>query len=323
MADFEEKKYSIDPGPGRKMDGCPYSNFEDGHDVQEYIIPPKGYVFSGFRFDPDANNQIYDGKLYAQYTKEPFNIRLKSNIWKLVLAVIIVAVIGLIILLATSVFKDPKPTSNTPKEPKTEVATKPSKELEKTDNSLSRTTKRKNSRKELREKERKEKRERKEREKQEKLAKKEAEKAKKEAEKAQKEAEKAKKEAEKGIKNDKETTENIQQKQEPEAKPQEQVAEQVTQPQEPVAPAVTDPNVLFKQEFWDLVHHRDPSMDAYTDLYNKYKRDVKGEEFDYLRYTILKDYVHFKAWYDNLKKIPESQLQSIESVDALINKINS
>lgn len=316
MADFEEKKYSIDPGPGRKMDGCPYSNFEDGHDVQEYIIPPKGYVFSGFRFDPDANNQIYDGKLYAQYTKEPFNIRLKSNIWKLVLAVIIVAVIGLIILLATSVFKDPKPQNNVPKGPKTEVTTKPSKELEKTDNSLSKTTERKNSRKELREKERKEKRERKEKEKQEKLAKKEAEKAK-------KEAEKAKKEAEKGIKNGKENTENIQQKQEPEAKPQEQVVEQVTQPQEPVAPAVTDPNVLFKQEFWDLVHHRNPSMDAYTDLYNKYKAEVKGEEFDYLRYTVLKDYVHFKAWYDNLKKIPESQLQSIETVDALINKINS
>ena len=81
MADFEEKRYSIDPGKGKKMDGCPYSNFEDGHDVQEYIIPPKGYVFSGFRFDPDASNQIYDGKLYAIYTKEPFNIRLKSNLW--------------------------------------------------------------------------------------------------------------------------------------------------------------------------------------------------------------------------------------------------
>jgi hypothetical protein len=63
-------------------------------------------------------------------------------------------------------------------------------------------------------------------------------------------------------------------------------------------------------------------MDAYTDLYNKYKSDVKGEEFDYLRFTILKDYVTFKAWYDNLRSIPVTQLQSIESVDALKNKIN-
>ena len=64
MADFEEKKYSIDAGPGKKMDGCPYSNYEDGHDIKDYIIPPKGYVFTGFIFDPDAKNQIYDGKLY-------------------------------------------------------------------------------------------------------------------------------------------------------------------------------------------------------------------------------------------------------------------
>ena len=119
MADFEEKRYSIDPGKGKKMDGCPYSNFEDGHDVQEYIIPPKGYVFSGFRFDPDASNQIYDGKLYAIYTKEPFNIRLKSNLWKLMLALIVAAVIGLIILLVFSVFKKSSTTNEPAKEPKT------------------------------------------------------------------------------------------------------------------------------------------------------------------------------------------------------------
>ena len=315
MTDFEEKKYCIDPGIGKKMDGCPYSNYEDGHDVKDYIIPPKGYVFTGFRFDPDATNQIYDGKLYAQYAKEPFKIKLKSNMWKFVMAIGIVVIIGVIILLATSVFKNPKsPSSTIPKEPVTEVTTNPSKELERTDNSLSRTTPRnKESKREKRAKERKDKREKKEKEKQEKLAKKEAEKAK-------KEAEKAKNEAEKGIKNGKETAENIQQKQEPAAKPQVQVVEQVTQPQEPAKPVVTDPNILFKQEFWDLIHQRNPSMDAYTDLYNKYKADVKGEEFNYLRYTILKNYVTFKAWYDNLKTIPESQLQSIESVDALIKK---
>ena len=301
MTDFEEKKYCIDPGIGKKMDGCPYSNFEDGHDVKDYIIPPKGYVFTGFRFDPDATNQIYDGKLYAQYAKEPFKIKLKSNMWKFVLAIGIVVIIGVIILLATSVFKNPKSPSSTPKEPITEVTTNPSKELEKTDNSLSRTTPRnKESRRERRAKEREEKREKKEKEKQEKLA---------------------KKEAEKELKN-KKKNESIQQQQEPMAKPQEQAAEQVTQPQEPAKPVVTDPNILFKQEFWDLVHHREPSMDAYTDLYNKYKENVKGEEFNYLRYTILKNYVTFKAWYDNLKLIPESQLQSIESVDVLTKKTN-
>ena len=302
MTDFEEKKYCIDPGIGKKMDGCPYSNYEDGHDVKDYIIPPKGYVFTGFRFDPDATNQIYDGKLYAQYAKEPFKITLKSNMWKFMLIIGIVVIIGVIILLATSVFKNPKSPSSTPKEPITEVTTNPSKELEKTDNSLSRTTPRnKESRRERRAKEREEKREKKEKEKQEKLA---------------------KKEAEKELKNKKKTNESVQQQQEPVAKPQEQVAEQVTQPQELAKPVVTDPNILFKQEFWDLIHQRNPSMDAYTDLYNKYKADVKGDEFNYLRYTILKNYVTFKAWYDNLKLIPESQLQSIESVDVLTKKIN-
>lgn len=140
MADFEEKRYSIDPGKGKKMDGCPYSNFEDGHDVQDYIIPPKGYVFSGFRFDPDASNQIYDGKLYAIYTKEPFNIRLKSNLWKLMLALIVAAVVGLIILLVFSVFKKSSTTNEPAKEPKTEIKAKPadkkSKKDKKTDQSL-------------------------------------------------------------------------------------------------------------------------------------------------------------------------------------------
>ena len=154
MADFEEKKYSIDPGPGKKMDGCPYSNFEDGHDVQEYIIPPKGYVFSGFRFDPDAKNQIYDGKLYAQYSKEPFKIRLTSNLWKFLLAVSIVAIIGLIVILATSIFKEPK-SNNLSKEPNTEVTTKPSRKMDRTDNSLSKTTKRNKKAKKERKKEEK------------------------------------------------------------------------------------------------------------------------------------------------------------------------
>ena len=49
MADFnKERRFSIDPGKGKKMDGCPYSVYEDGQDVKEYIIPPKGYKFKGW-----------------------------------------------------------------------------------------------------------------------------------------------------------------------------------------------------------------------------------------------------------------------------------
>lgn len=281
MTDNLEKHYSIDPGLGKKMDGCPYSNYEDGHDVQEYIIPPKGYVFNGFRFDPDAKNQVYDGKLIATYSKEPFKIRLKSNMWKFLLAAIIVVVIGLIVLLTTNVFREPKSTNNTPKEPKTEATSQPSK-LERTDNSLSKTTKRNK---------------------------------------------KSRKERKKDKKNDKnkldtntskqDNSEIVQPKQEPANQPQ----EPVTQPQEPAKPAVTDPNVQFKEEFWSLVHQRTFTMDSYHDLYTNYKGKVEGDEFNYLRYTILKDYVSYKAWYDNLKKIPESQLQSINTIDELKKRI--
>ena len=266
MADFEEKRYSIDPGKGKKMDGCPYSNFEDGHDVQDYIIPPKGYVFSGFRFDPDASNQIYDGKLYALYTKEPFNIRLKSNLWKFLLAFIIIAIVGLIILLALSVFKKSTNPNETPKEPKTEIKAEKPKKSKKSD---------KKTDKSLIDK-----------------------KKKKKAEEAPAQKEEVKAEAE---------------------PKKEEVAEQ---PQEQPKPAATDPNVYFKQEFWALIHQRVALMDDYTNLYNEYKTKVSGEEFDYLRFTILKDYATFRDWYDKLKRIPESQLSSINTVNDLSRNIN-
>ena len=169
------------------------------------------------------------------------------------------------------------------KTPKTEVTTEPSK-LEKTDNSLSKTTKRnKKSRKER------------------------------------------KKDKSKSNTPKKDNNVTDQSKQEPAVKPQEPEAkpqEPVTQPQEPAKPAVTDPNVQFKQEFWALVHQRTYTMDSYHDLYTSYKGKVEGEEYNYLRYTILQDYVSYKAWYDNLKKIPDSQLQSINTIDELKKRIN-
>ena len=114
--EFKERHFSIDPGKGKKMDGCPYSTFEDGRDVKDFIIPPKGYSFIGFRFDPDASNQIYDGKLIAEYEKDTFNDILRSNLWKVLLVLGIIAVITIIAILAVNVFKGPK-TTKTP-EPK-------------------------------------------------------------------------------------------------------------------------------------------------------------------------------------------------------------
>ena len=103
------------------MDGCPYSVFEDGNDVKDYIIPPKGYVFVGFKFEPLINNQIYDGKLVAQYEKSSIKERLTKDIWKILVPVIIVAVIALVVILAIGIFKDHKPKNPEPKSPKTET----------------------------------------------------------------------------------------------------------------------------------------------------------------------------------------------------------
>lgn len=271
MTEFAEKHYSIDPGKGKKMPGCPYSTFEDGHDVQDFIIPPQGYVFAGFKFDPNASNQIYDGKLTAEYTKVPFTQRIMSNLWKLVLVIAIVLVVALVVVLAVSVFRNPKP-SRTEKEPETKV--QPTTTAKNKDNS--------------------------------------------------------------NTANFDETpaavTTNPSEPKAPEVAPV--VKETPTTPavveETPVTPVVEtpkpatdDPNTLFKQEFWTLIHTRNASMDTYTDLYNKYKSKVSGEEFDYLRFVILKDYVSFKAWYDKMKTVPESQLNTIENIDGLRSNLKA
>ena len=112
MAEYSEKHFSIDPGEGGKMDGCPYSLYEDGHDVQDYIIPPKGYKFTGFKCVMLPENRIYDGKLVAQYEKVPFSNRIQSNLRYIIIGVVALIIIGIIIALVS------KPSDNKPKTPK-------------------------------------------------------------------------------------------------------------------------------------------------------------------------------------------------------------
>ena len=248
MTDYFEKHYSIDPGLGKKMDGCPYSTFEDGHDVKDYIIPPKGYVFTGFRFDPDASNQIYDGKLIAEYEKETFNEKLESNLWKLILALGIVAVVAVIVILAAGVFKAPK-SSHPAKETTTVVKTEsPEPEA----------------------------------------------------------IQVAQEQADAPVATQEET-------------PVEVKEEPVVETPQPVA---NTPTEQFKQEFWTLIHQRTIMMDPYHDLFVKYKGQADCEEFDYLRFTILKDSSSFKTWFAQLKKVPAADLESLQTVDELVRKLN-
>lgn len=261
MADFfKERHFSIDPGKGKKMDGCPYSTFEDGRDVKEYIIPPKGYVFKGFRFDPDASNQVYDGKLTAEYEKESFNDILKSNLWKFLLALGLIAVITVVVILAINVFNKPKPV----KTPEPTVIVSDTAKEKATDTVQAIATK------------------------------------------------------------EKEETTPAVDTVKPAEKDDEVIldlnAKKDTVKEEP-QPAADDHSVKFKNDFWTLIHERTIMMDPYDNLYKENKNKVEGEEYEYLRTTILKDFSSFKTWSGKLHKIPVSELESINTIKDLKNKI--
>lgn len=261
MSDFTERHYSVDPGEGQKMDGCPYSLFEDGHDVKDYIIPPKGYTFKSFKFETLSNNQIYDGRLVAQFEKKPLKNIIASNLWTIIAIAGGICVIGLIIGLAVGI--SGKPKSEKPK-------------VEKTKNTKSNETP--------------------------------------------------------IVLSDTTTVDSTVYVTDTIADSIHNSAEgvildltdKVAIPEEAQEPVVqVDPNAAFKEEFWTLIHDGTIQMDPYDELYKKYKKDASGDEFEYLRLTILKDWATFKDWYGRLRKIPANERQSIETVNQLIQKLDA
>lgn len=256
MATTDERHYSIDAGEGFKMEGCPYSIYEDGHDVVSYIIPPKGYKFVGFKLVDLPNNQIYDGKLLAQYEREPISNLLAANLWKILLGVAAVAIIILIIVLASGISRTPKQSPVKPAKPTelspvvVDIDTIISDTIPLVTDTISDSIQNDSS----------------------------------------------------GVILD--LSDRIVVTEEPEQTP-------------------TDPNTAFKQEFWALIHSRTIQMDPYDALYKQYRKEASGEEFEYLRLTILKDWATFKGWYNKLNKIPSNELQSIETVNQLIQKLDA
>lgn len=245
MTDQTSKHYSIDAGAGRKMEGCPYSLFEDGRDVKDYIIPPKGYSFKGFECVLLPENRIYDGKLVAIYEREPFQTRILPYLKYILAAVIVIAVIGIIITLFVRPFKaKPTMSGQTPRE---EVAA-----------SVVDTT---------------------------------------------------------GRDRDSLLTEDV-------SADTSLLLTELEPCNEEETPAVAS-DIAFKQAFWALIHSRETSMDTYHALFDEYKgQGVSGVEFEYLRSTILKNWATYKEWYQKLKKIPSAELQQIESIDTLIERLN-
>ena len=234
------------------MDGCPYSLYEDGHDVEDYIIPPKGFVFIGFKHFPTPDNQVYDGRLVAQYEREPFKERLVSVLHYLVWVFTIAVIIGIITVLTIGVFKPQKPQNR-------EAAPQNKTPLPYTDTVAFVDT------------------------------------------------------LPYPIPD---TTEDIQ-----DSIPSPETEEKHEEIKETPQTIVTDDNELFKTEFWALIHQREMAMDAYDNLYKKHKGKVSGKEFDYLRFTILQDTQSFVEWYRKLRKIPRTELESIENIKTLKDKI--
>ena len=244
------------------MEGCPYSSFEDGHDVREYIIPPKGYVFTGFRFETLTNNQIYDGKLVAQYEKTSIQERLTSNLWKILIPVFIVVIVAAVTLLAISVFRDPKSSRTKTPNPKTET-------IVPTTNTLSDPT--------------------------------------------LEPATDIVQVTENTVPNENDVTPDLSETIEQQTENQQ--VEKTPQP-------IDDPSTQFKKEFWDLIHQRTIMMDPYHELYVNYKDKASGEEYDYLRLVILKDYVTFKEWYGKLHQLSFTDLEGINTIADLKNKLS-
>lgn len=244
MAVYSEKHFCIDAGEGEKMDGCPYSLFEDGHDVEDYIIAPKGYKFTGFKCVMLPENRIYDGKLVAQYEKEPFSERIKSNLKYIIIgAAALVIIIVLIALVA-------KPSGSKEKANKKQDVV----EVAETSETV---------------------------------------------------------EIQEATENETVNSDSF------------NVIENTPEVAPIEEPVAKTPDEMFKQEFWGLIHQGMLQMDPYTDLYNKYKSEgVSGEEFEYLRLTILKDWPTFKEWYGKLKKIPTSDLENIDNINDLITRLN-
>ena len=84
---------------------------------------------------------------------------------------------------------------------------------------------------------------------------------------------------------------------------------------------VDTPTAKFKQEFWKMIHKQNTLMDSYYSLFTKYRGKVNCKEFDYLRGTILQNTTAFKAWKGKLVSIPATELESINTVDALKQKL--
>lgn len=281
------KQFRVDPGMGKKYRNCPYSRYEDGHDIVDYIIPPRGYVFVDFKLVPDRDTN-YDGRLIAQYEKKHSK---QPILWG---GIITVAVTGIILYFA--VFSKPK--SKTPvKDPKpvvenvmtdtvkSELMENNAQDTATVEPEIAQTAIAQNTEAQTNE-----------------------------APKATTtpEAVEAPKPKE---------TPKVEEKPKP-AETTPTVQEQTTKPAETIKTESNDRGTQFKKEFWELIHRQETNMGTYHELYRKYKKDnLKSKEFYYLYLTILENTAGFNRWKADFLRVPSNEIKSINNINTLKQKL--
>lgn len=285
MRTFETKQYRVDPGLGKIHPNCPYSCYEDGHDVKDFVIPPRGYVLSGFKLEPEPDFGSYDGRLIAQFEPRAKTPKTKLNL--------LLGIIGGILLIGAgimfySVFNNNKAASK----PKAEPIV-----IDASSSYLSIKDKEENATHET-----------------ESVAEPVPTENTKVQEIAQTEAPVAKQipalAMEKPVV--KEEPKKVEQ-------PVQVVQNETIQETKPI---VENRKTQFKEEFWSLIHNQEKNMRTYHALYSKYKGDkLRSKEFFYLYLTILENTSSFNAWKAKMVRVPANEIKSIRTVSALEQKL--
>lgn len=287
MSNIEQEHfYFVDPGIGEKSPGCPYTLYQDGRDVRSFIVPPKGYELTSFKLEPfPETEKFYDGKIVAQYQKIPISTSIKRSIGKYLLTTF--SFLCVLAVLAFFFTNGRAKLSSQHNNPKADIATIPDDTLiQNQDSDTSAIA--------------------------EVIIVEEPSENTIETEEVGKEEE-TQKEAlpvENAVEHNNEQKETVQEstaKSEPEQEPQ------------PTAELTKE---QFDQEFWDLIHQKERHMRTYMDLYKKYKGlHLKTKEYNYLYLTILENTDAFNEWKSKLVRIPDDELQSINTIKELKQKL--
>ena len=289
MSNIEQDHfYYVDPGIGKKGRGCPYTFHKDGHDVRSFITPPKGYELTGFKLEPYPEDKFYDGKIVAQFRKIPFSTSIKRNWGQYLLSFFsFLCVIGVLAFF----FTNRKPKHSTQHFTNTEIASMPVDSMDQGQDTAASSM----------------------------II----------AEASSSEdpimdttvVEEVAKEEE--VKEPTPSKDNVVGNEVKESETTQAPVEEA-KPQQEAQPTAALTKDQFHKELWDLIHNKERNMRTYHNLYDKYKRlNIKSKEYYYLYLTILENTKGFETWKNKLVKIPDNELQSINTINALKQKIEA